>query len=129
MNRINDLVHLISPPGRVTRTPEAAPNKRAEKGAFDSVFKAEMDKASGIKFSAHARQRLQSRQIDLSPVDMDRIRNATDRAASKGSRESLVLMDDRAFVVSVPNRTVITAMEGRSMKEHVFTNIDSAVLA
>ncbi len=129
MNRIDDLVHLISPPGRVAERPAAGPGRAGERSPFDSVFQAELEKASGLKFSAHAMERLQSRRIELSTAEVERIGQATDRAASKGARESLVLMDDRAFVVSVPNRTVITAMEGRTMKEHVFTNIDSAVLA
>jgi flagellar operon protein len=51
------------------------------------------------------------------------------RAAGKGSRDSLVLVDGTAFVVSVPNRTVITAVGSEHMREHIFTNIDSAVIA
>jgi len=129
MTRIDDLVHLINPPGRVAERPAPSSGGAGKRGSFDSVFQAELEKASGLKFSAHAMERLQSRRIELNAAEVERIGQATDRAASKGARESLVLMDGRAFVVSVPNRTVITAMEGRSMKEHVFTNIDSAVLA
>jgi len=50
------------------------------------------------------------------------------KAAAKGARESLILLDDKAFVVSVRNRTVITAVDGEHLKENVFTNIDSAVI-
>jgi flagellar operon protein len=53
---------------------------------------------------------------------------AVNKAASKGARQSLLVMDNQAFIVSVPNRTVITALDGGSMKENVFTNIDSAVI-
>lgn len=80
-----------------------------------------------IKFSAHAQQRLDSRNIQLTPADIAKIGNAVDRAAMKGSKDSLVLMNKLALVVSVTNKTVVTAVDEASMKEHVFTNIDSAV--
>jgi len=83
----------------------------------------------GVKFSQHAQQRLQQRNIQLGQDEITRLGQAVDKAAQKGSRESLVLMDNQlAFVVSVKNRTVITAMVGDNMKENVFTNIDSAVI-
>ncbi|MFZ5640291.1 MAG: TIGR02530 family flagellar biosynthesis protein [Bacillota bacterium] len=81
-----------------------------------------------LKFSQHARQRLQVRNIELTPADMAKIDAAVDKAAAKGARDSLILMKDLAFVVSVKNKTVITAVDGSSMKDHVFTNIDSAVI-
>ncbi len=81
-----------------------------------------------IKFSSHARQRIEQRGIPFGPNDVSNLIDAVDRAAEKGSRESLVLMEDKAFVVSVPNKTVITAMGRDGMKENVFTNIDSTVL-
>ncbi|MCC6445221.1 MAG: hypothetical protein IT210_17390 [Armatimonadetes bacterium] len=82
----------------------------------------------GVKFSAHAQSRLDSRQIRLSGQDMARIQRGVEKAAAKGSQESLVLKDDLALVVSIRNRTVITAIDGSNLKENVFTNIDSAVI-
>lgn len=84
--------------------------------------------AGGLKFSAHAQQRLQARNIQLTGEDLAEINKAVDRAASKGARDSLILMDGLAMVVSVKNKTVVTAVDNASMKEHVFTNIDSAVI-
>jgi flagellar operon protein len=81
-----------------------------------------------LKFSYHAEQRLQQRGIQLLPDQIERIANAVDQAASKGAKDSLVLFRDIAMIVNVPNRTVITAMDGNSMKEHIFTQIDSAVV-
>jgi flagellar operon protein len=81
-----------------------------------------------LRFSAHAKERLALRNINLSQDDMARMNAAVDKAASKGARQSLLVMEHQAFIVSVPNRTVITAMDGGSMKENVFTNIDSAVI-
>ena len=84
--------------------------------------------AGGLKFSAHAQQRLAARNIQLTGEDLVKINSAVDRAASKGARDSLIMMDRLAFVVSVKNKTVVTAMDDTNMKEHVFTNIDSAVI-
>ena len=60
---------------------------------------------------------------------MDRLNGAVQRAAGKGSRDALVLMDDLAMVVSITNRTVVTVVDKESLKQNVFTNIDSAVIA
>lgn len=81
-----------------------------------------------IKFSQHAQKRINSRNINFSENDIEKISSAVDKAASKGSRESLLLMENMALVVSVKNRTVITAMDRNNLKENVFTNIDSAVI-
>ena len=81
-----------------------------------------------VSFSNHALQRLESRQLDLSQDDLQRLDDAVDRMAQKGARESLIYMNDMAFVVSVANRTVITAMDGKSARENIFTNIDSAAI-
>ena len=83
----------------------------------------------GVKFSTHAQQRLQQRDITLGDDAVAKISDAVDRAQQKGSKESLVLLDDMAFVVSVKNRVVITAVDQPSMKQNVFTNIDSVVIA
>ena len=81
-----------------------------------------------LKFSAHAMQRLESRNIKLTPDDVARMNAMADKAAAKGAKQSLFLLNDVALVVSVKNRTVITAVDRDSMKENVFTNIDSAAI-
>lgn len=81
-----------------------------------------------LKVSGHAQTRLQSRNIELNAADWERVLSGVDRAAAKGAKESLVMMDDVALVVSVKNRTVITAVDKANLKENVFTNIDSAVI-
>jgi len=95
---------------------------------FDAVLQTTVDKGTALKFSAHAKERLSLRNISLSPEELARITDAVNKAAAKGARQSLLVMDHSAFVVSVTNRTVITALDGNSMKENVFTNIDSAVI-
>jgi flagellar operon protein len=86
-------------------------------------------KASDLQFSKHALARVQRRGIELDQGTLGRLSQGVDRAAGKGSRDSLVLVDGTAFVVSVSNRTVITAVGSEHMKDNVFTNIDSAVIA
>lgn len=85
--------------------------------------------AGGVRFSAHAQTRLNSRQISLGASQLDRLDGAVKAAAGKGSRDALVLMDDLAMVVSVQNRTVVTVVDKANLKQNVFTNIDSAVIA
>jgi flagellar operon protein len=82
-----------------------------------------------LRFSGHALQRLQKRGSEVDAASLARLQGGVARAAAKGARDSLVLVDDTAFVVSVPNRTVITAVDREHMREQVFTNIDSAVIA
>ncbi|HWV86148.1 MAG TPA: TIGR02530 family flagellar biosynthesis protein [Capillimicrobium sp.] len=86
-------------------------------------------RTAAVQFSGHALERLRRRGIEVDELSMARLQGGVDRAASKGSRESVVFVDDKAFVVSVRNRTVITAVDSAHMREHVFTNIDSAVIA
>lgn len=81
-----------------------------------------------MKFSKHAQQRLQSRNIKLTEQDVNRIQNAVGQAREKGARDSLIIMDRLALVVSVKNNTVITAVDDESIRDNVFTNIDSAVI-
>jgi flagellar operon protein len=100
----------------------AAGTKSSE--TFQNVLQQEL----GVKFSQHALQRLQSRDIKMGPAEITKLNTAVEKAAQKGARESLILMNDLALVVSVKNKTVITAMDGTSMKDNVFTNIDSAVI-
>jgi flagellar operon protein len=85
--------------------------------------------AESLQFSRHALARVQRRGIELDQTTLSRLSEGVGRAASKGSRDSLVLVDGTAFVVSVSNRTVITAVGSEHMKDNVFTNIDSAVIA
>ena len=82
-----------------------------------------------IHFSKHAAKRIEQRGLDLDAARMARLDRALDQAEAKGSKDSLVLLDELALVVSVQSRTVVTAMDGQSSKEHVFTNIDSVVIA
>lgn len=84
------------------------------------------EKAEGLKFSKHANQRLATRNINLSAEQMERLENLTTKAREKGIRESLVMVDNMAFIVNVRNNTVITAVGDSA--DSIFTNIDGAVI-
>ena len=92
--------------------------------SFDTIFQDELSK---VKFSSHAQKRLESRNIQLGAEDLSKIQSAVEKAELKGSKDSLVMMDKTAFVVNVPNRTVITALQVGEDNDNVFTNIDSVV--
>ncbi|HZT12970.1 MAG TPA: TIGR02530 family flagellar biosynthesis protein [Candidatus Baltobacteraceae bacterium] len=98
--------------------------------SFRSVLEQQQGTPSALplKFSAHAMQRLQSRNISLSGEDIARMNVMAEKAAQKGAKQSLFMMGNVAMVVSITNRTVITAVDQESMKENVFTNIDSAAV-
>lgn len=82
-----------------------------------------------LKFSNHAQKRLETRDISLSDDGLARLAMAVDKAEKRGGRESLVLMDEMAFIVNVKDRIVVTAMDANQRGEGVFTQIDSVVLA
>lgn len=99
---------------------------RESANQFDAIFKEELEK---VKFSNHALKRLESRNIQLSENELTKIQDAVQKAEAKGSKDSLVLMDKTAFIVNIPNKTVVTAIEVQNSTENVFTNIDSVVFA
>lgn len=81
-----------------------------------------------LKFSKHAIERLESRNIELTTSDIEEINKAVDKANEKGVKEALILMGNKAFIASVKNKTIITAASEEQLKENVFTNIDGAVI-
>lgn len=81
-----------------------------------------------LKFSKHASARLSNRNIELSTEQKQRLENAAQKAEAKGIRESLVLVDSLAFIVNIPNRTVVTAMDQTESADSIYTNIDGAVI-
>lgn len=100
--------------------------------SFEDVLKRQQDlaaeRATELKFSRHAASRLESRGINLSTEHIARLENGVEQAKAKGINESLVLVDSLAFIVNVPNRTVVTAMDQNETTSNIFTNIDGAVI-
>jgi flagellar operon protein len=121
-----------TPPAGAGKPPPARRAAADEADASGPSFAQTLAKAGGardLQFSKHALARVERRGIELDQSTLGRLSQGVDRAAGKGSRDSLVLVDGTAFVVSVANRTVITAVGSEHMKDNVFTNIDSAVIA
>lgn len=81
-----------------------------------------------LKFSKHASNRLSDRNIHLTENQLERLNSGTRKAGEKGINESLVIVDQLAFIVNVPNNTVITAMDQTEARDNIFTNIDGAVI-
>ena len=121
-------IRPVRPVGPVDATRPAV-RPEIPKESFEKVLSTELSKQNlNVTFSAHAMNRLRLNRTELSPVQLQKIGSAIDRAQGKGSREALLLMDDMAMVASVKNRTIITVVDGARMKENIFTNIDSAVI-
>ena len=114
----------------------SAPARTAANGApaaggpsFAGVLADQTSAAQAPSFSKHALDRLSRRGIQVDAQTLSRLTDGLQRAAGKGSRNSVVFVDGTAFVASVRNNTVITAVAPEHMREQVFTNIDSAVIA
>lgn len=112
-SRINNSQGSIN---RVRSTDQAA--------AFRRILKQKAE----VKFSKHASQRLTARNISLTETEMKRLSEGVNKAKTKGVKEALIMMDNKVFVASVKNNTVITASTDEQLKENVFTNIDGAVI-
>jgi flagellar operon protein len=124
----------MSQPLNVAGLARAAAQPAAAKATQPAVtgapaFAEVLDAARQVKFTNHAQKRLDTRNIAMDETRTAQLAEAVDRAAARGGKESLVLMDDLAFIVNVADRLVITALDDPSRREGVFTNIDSVVLA
>ena len=97
--------------------------------SFEDVLRqTALERETGLKFSKHASMRLNERDIILTQNQSTRLENGVDAASKKGINDSLVLVDNLAFIVNVPNKTVVTAMDQTETNSNVFTNIDGAVI-
>lgn len=112
--------------------PPHAPGRRSQKpvsgGGFDQLLQNRIAQGQ-VRFSRHATERMDSRGIQFSANQMERLESAVSQVNAKGGKESLVMLDDTALVVSVKNETVVTVVDRSQLKNNVFTNIDSAIIA
>mgnify|MGYP003613690425 CR=1 FL=1 len=114
----------VQPVGKLGQPTKIQPTQPVGETPFSKV----LDQTQGVKFSQHAQDRLKARNISCSNEQLRQLEGAVNSVAQKGGKDSLVMMGDAALVVSVKNRTVVTAMDRSQMKGNVFTNIDSAVV-
>ena len=96
--------------------------------SFEELLHQKTHPVRELKFSKHAENRLNDRNIKLSEEQLSRLNSGAMKASEKGINESLVMVDSLAFIVNVPNNTVITAMDSTDSNENVYTNIDGAVI-
>lgn len=110
---------------------EAAKPKRSESSitetSFQDIFLKQTETKENLKFSKHANARLESRNINLSEEQLGRLNDGVEKAKAKNINESLVMMDNIAFIVNIKNNTVVTAID-KNDENNVFTNIDGAVI-
>ena len=128
---MTDRITIIPQPIGAPR-PQALRNRQpgnaAAPGSFDQLLQNRIEQG-GVRFSRHAADRMQSRGIQFSSSQLQRLDSAVSQVSAKGGKESLVMLDDTALVVSVKNDTVVTVVDREQLKNNVFTNIDSAVIA
>ncbi len=109
-----------------------APEKSGEEKSFAEILsdkRSVLEAASGLNFSKHAAERLSMRNIRMNAEQLERLSDAVEKASAKGINDSLVMVDNLAFIVNTPNRTVVTAMDSNdTTKDGVFSNIDGAVI-
>lgn len=102
---------------------------RASNGIdFKNILQDAISQEKSVKFSKHAQERLSQRSISLSNTEIDKINTAVEKARAKGVKDSLILIGNLAFIVNIPSKTIVTAVDGENIRDNVFTNIDGAVL-
>ena len=95
--------------------------------SFEEILKQKQDVSESLELK-HASMRLENRKINLSKEQSERLESGVQKASEKGIRESLVIVDSLAFIVNVPNKTVVTAMDRTESDDNIYTNIDGAVI-
>lgn len=124
---IEQLTDRYLKPGGRTET-ERETGSLSFKDILESRQAAAENTAGSLKFSKHAMGRLSDRNIELTNGQMERLNDGARKAGEKGIQESLVIMDGLAFIVNIPNKTVVTAMDSAETTDNIFTNIDGAVI-
>lgn len=113
----------------LNQTRNSTPVKSTDGKSFQEILESrQLGTGNEVKFSKHASGRLAERNIRLTENQMDRLTEGAKKAGAKGIKESLVIVDQLAFIVNIPNNTVVTAMNQQDAAENVFTNIDGAVI-
>jgi len=112
----------------VSKAPATGKNGNVTGVDFADLLQKQMEQSGAVQFSAHAMRRVEERGLNVNMDSMQRLNSGVLQAEAKGSKNSLILVDQNAFVVNVPNRTVITALDKSQTEGNVFTNIDSVAI-
>lgn len=133
--QVNNYLNINQAASQLLNNNSTGVSRAAEENgtSFEDIFRSKtMDRSNedlSLKFSKHASGRLEDRNIEMTDALMKRLTDGCARARDKGIRESLVMVDSLAFIVNVPNQTVVTAMDQTGSDDSIFTNIDGAVIA
>ena len=113
----------------LNQSKNSTPVRTTDGKSFQEILESrQLNSSEEVKFSKHAAGRLADRNIELTESQMDRLTEGAKKAGAKGIKESLVIVDQLAFIVNIPNNTVVTAMNQQDAAENIFTNIDGAVI-
>lgn len=126
MNKIN-VKHLETKLINSTKLKKSQNNKVNNKN-FEEVLKNIQQPNNGIKFSKHALNRINNRDITVTTEEVAKLESAIEKADKKGISDALIYMDDKAFIVSIDNKTIVTTISKGQLKDNIFTNIDGAVI-
>ncbi len=132
MSQEIDMLRMLEPAVRPAGAPAPTvrPTAPLEQRDFDQLLQ-EADaaaRAEGLKYSAHAQQRMEQMGLELTDPQAAALNDAAEQARAKGSRDALILMRDLGLIVNVPNRTVVTVLDAQRMQSGIVTQIDSTVL-
>ena len=133
MNQIsNQFLSIEQITDQYLNKPQTTKSTYLSEVSFEDVLRQKQNESvmesSELKFSKHAASRLNDRNIALTDSQNVRLENGVKQASEKGITESLVLVDSLAFIVNVPNKTVVTALDQTEANSNIFTNIDGAVI-
>lgn len=124
----NGYLSIAQVTDRYLNQTQSVENAESSNISFQDILRQKAGLGSSLKFSKHAMGRLADRNIELSDSQLQRLEVGTKKAEQKGIRDSLVIVDQLAFIVNVPNQTVVTAMDSTETNDNIFTNINGAVI-
>lgn len=106
----------------------SAKSKELSSNSFAMQFQQAIGANDKLIISKHAKARLQQRDIHISDRSWDQIQQKVNEAKKLGVKDSLVLLDNAALIVSAKNNTVITVMDSHEAKSQIFTNINGTIV-
>jgi len=124
----NILIPNVTRPSNTEKVQQS--EKNVNPNEFSSLLQEtiEAQQPQGIKLSVHAAKRLQDRNMEVDGAELKKIQSGIDKLASKGGSDSLLITSKGAYIIDVPKRTIVTAIDKDSISENVFTKIDSTVI-
>lgn len=124
----NPYIGTSSPIQTQTQSTESAADGSESSTSFSELLQRELNQSQTLTFSKHAQQRVETRQVEVTPQLMDKLNEAVTQAKEKGIEDALIISDSASFIVNVPSYTVVTTMNNNETKNRIFTNINGTVI-